>query len=193
MLANLTNALARDSGPTTLPSDMGDRLLGDDAPPRMRELVDYWDSLRVDGALPSFSDVDPVEIPWALSSIYVIRVVDGGMAFRYRLCGEEINRRYGLNLAGKSAADLFRGAAVDVVTARWRRIAGQPAACRMLCRHHTRDERAVVGDRVMLPLSDDGRTVDHILGWVAYHDKDRRNQDKIAGSETLSATWVGLP
>lgn len=193
MLATVTTANPTVTGNDGVSLGLSGHLLTDDAHPTTRCLVDYWDRLRGRRRMPSFSDVDPVDIPWALASIFVIRSLDDGSRFEYRLSGEEINRRYGKNLAGKSAADLFRGQAADVVAARWRRVAGQPAACRVLSRHHTVDDRWALGDRILLPLSSNGVTADHILGHVIYHDGDKKDRHRpFEGSETVSATWVGV-
>ena len=43
--------------------------------------------------MPSFGEFDPVDVPWALSRLYVVRVIDGGADFVYRLAGEAIHPR----------------------------------------------------------------------------------------------------
>src|SRR3546814_4191007 len=57
--------------------------------PDLLRLLGYWRSKRSGRAMPSRRDVDPTEIPWALSRIFLVdySAQDG---FRYRLAGSEI-------------------------------------------------------------------------------------------------------
>src|SRR3546814_1952574 len=59
--------------------------------PDLLRLLGYWRSKRSGRAMPSRRDVDPTEIPWALSRIFLVdySAQDG---FRYRLAGSEIAR-----------------------------------------------------------------------------------------------------
>ena len=76
--------------------------------------------------MPSFGEFDPVDVPWALSRLYVVRVIDGGADFVYRLAGEAINERHGLTLAGKRSSDLFPLEVTRQIFDRWRRITASP-------------------------------------------------------------------
>src|SRR3546814_12665218 len=78
-----------------------DDLLAADAPDELRRLVAYWIARAAGRPMPGLSDIDPVEIPWALSRVYVVRVVDGGADFVYRLAGAALTRRYPGSLAGR--------------------------------------------------------------------------------------------
>src|SRR3546814_16196999 len=62
--------------------------------PDLLRLLGYWRSKRSGRAMPSRRDVDPTEIPWALSRIFLVdySAQDG---FRCRLAGSEIASAFG--------------------------------------------------------------------------------------------------
>src|SRR3546814_15947935 len=62
--------------------------------PDLLRLLGYWRSKRSGRAMPSRRDVDPTEIPWALSRIFLVdySAQDG---FRYRLAGSELASAFG--------------------------------------------------------------------------------------------------
>src|SRR3546814_17291071 len=92
--------------------------------PDLLRLLGYWRSKRSGRAMPSRRDVDPTEIPWALSRIFLVdsSAQDG---FRYRLAGSEIASAFGrANMTGL----LFSGFL-------------PPARARSLARHQSEERR----------------------------------------------------
>jgi hypothetical protein len=71
------------------------------ADPRLKRLFTYWDGVRGKREMPSRADIDPTTVgkdllPW----IALTEVVDGGMRFRFRLCGTGLAGIAGLDLTG---------------------------------------------------------------------------------------------
>ena len=97
-------------------------LLPADAPGDLRRFVGYWIAKAAGRPMPAFADIDAVEIPWALSKVYVVRVVDGGADFVSGLAGEAINLRYLGSLAGRRVCDLMTPEAAGAGVERWRRV-----------------------------------------------------------------------
>ena len=81
-------------------------MLGPTDPPVLQDVFAYWLRLRGDRLMPRFADIDPVEIPKALSRLYILDVLPGG-DFIYRLAGEDVSDRYGPSLKGKRISEIY--------------------------------------------------------------------------------------
>lgn len=163
-----------------------------DAPDDLRRFVAYWIEKAAGQLLPAFTDIDAVQIPWALSRLYVLRVVDGGADFVYRLAGEAINQRYQGGLAGKRVTDLLQATAAAEVVSRWRRVAEGPAAYYADSEHPTASGLRLRGLRVALPLGPDGGPTDHIIGMTVFESASKSSGAVISGAETHDIRWVDL-
>lgn len=168
-----------------------DDLLPADAPGDLHRFVDYWIAKAAGRAMPAFADIDPVEIPWALSRVYVVRVVDGGSDFVYRLAGEAINDRHGTSLAGKRPGDLFPPALTRQVLDRWQRLISEPAACCTESDHPTNAGRWIRARRVLLPLGAAAGPADHVLGMTIFEAPGTAFAT-FGEAGMLKARWVRL-
>jgi hypothetical protein len=129
---------------------------------RIRELHRYWLSKHRDGALPSRSAVDPAEIRALLPYLILAELEAAPLAIRYRLVGTAV---------AKAHKDDFTGRAHETVTSlagagleqSYRRVVESRAP---VFGHSGLDlgDRTWIGfEYAILPLSDDGRTVDKCL------------------------------
>lgn len=147
-----------------------EQLLPADAPDDLRRFVAYWIDRAAGRTMPEFADIDPVDIPWALSRVYVVRVVDGGADFLYRLVGETIKERHGAPLAGRRPGDLFPPATTAHILERWRRIVAGPAACYTETEHPTNAGWRMRARRVQLPLGPAAGPVDNLLSMTIFEE-----------------------
>jgi|OM-RGC.v1.019208492 hypothetical protein len=168
-----------------------DQLLPDGAPNDLRRLVAYWIAKADGRPMPSFGEFDPVDVPWALSRLYVVRVIDGGADFVYRLAGEAINERHGLTLAGKRSSDLFPLEVTRQIFDRWRRIISEPAACYTDSEHPTNAGWRIRGRRVVLPLGIGEGPADHVLGMTIF-DSPSEVPSAINDAGLSDVRWVRL-
>lgn len=170
--------------------EIGD-LVPDGVTGAVRDFHAYWLSARGARRMPSFRDIDPVDIPWALSRIFVIDALPGG-DFRYRLAGEEIARRYDQPMKGARIGDIMEAASAIRITAWWRLIVDRRVASFVMTDHPSRTGVPVSGMRLTLPLSDDDDTVTHLLGFTHFVDK-REGFNQIVGRHHLkSMTWAAV-
>jgi len=58
--------------------------------PELRHLLDYWNRLRGDRAMPTRTEIDPKEIRRSLRFVHMYDVVEGGEDFRTRLVGSSV-------------------------------------------------------------------------------------------------------
>ena len=134
---------------------------------RLRRLFDYWTQKKGDRRVPSRSDIAPEEIVDVLPWVLIMERV--GERIRYRLVGDEVRQFYGDKLIGKyldeidldhiSAAyvDEYERAARDFVP-----VARKWIFTKLSGRH-------LEYERLILPLSTDGQTVNmYLTGAVGF-------------------------
>ncbi len=71
-----------------------------------RALLRYWRSLRQGRDIPAYTDIDPLDMRFALGSLALAETVDGGLDFRYRVYGTDLVDRSGYDLTGRYASDV---------------------------------------------------------------------------------------
>lgn len=135
----------------------------------LREIHAYWSSRIVDGRLPARRDIDATEIPRLLPNVFLLDVVPGPPTrYRFRLVGTRITVVEGEH----------RGRYLDEYTELNRNSAvlrQYEDACRGVV--YLRDNTLVWQDRdhvdytvLLLPLAEDGVTVDALLGYALYRN-----------------------
>jgi hypothetical protein len=149
--------------------------LDDELPPcdeQIRRMHEYWRDIRPAGSLmPSRRDFDPAAIPRLLPTIRLYDVHRDPWRFRYRLVGTELVRVLGCDPTGswyhenvpqaettKSYADLVFVAEGKGLC--YRR--GFPLQLAPAKDHFT-------SERILLPLAQECRDVDMVLGFTVYH------------------------
>lgn len=143
------------------------QLLPGDADELLIRFASYWLELRGTAIAPAYRDVDPVAMPWALSSIFVVERPEEG-PFVYRLCGEEMHQRLGPNLRGKSAFDVFEKSYAEWTEARWRRAADKMQASYVDTTHETAGGRVIRGQRILFPALGDDGAANFLVGVTAF-------------------------
>lgn len=180
-----------DPDATAGPTVPLEALVGEDAPRSMHDFVGYWARKRGDAWLPAFSDIDPVDIPWALSRIYIVSVRSDG-DFVYRLAGEAIAERYDRSLKGVRISDLFTGQSATPILQRWQRVASGPYAYYSHTQHSSIRGPSVTARRVMMPLGVDGRRADHLVGFTVFDEEDGAQDRFSGGLTTKDVRWCDL-
>lgn len=155
----------------------------------VRDFHAYWLATRGTRRMPSFGDIDSVDIPWALSRIFVIDALPDG-DFRYRLAGEEIARRYNQPMKGARIGDIMEAESAHRITGWWRLIVDQRIASFVMTDHPSRTGVPVKGIRLTLPLSEDGDTVSHLLGFTHFVDKRMGFQEIVGRHHLRTMTWA---
>jgi hypothetical protein len=130
----------------------------------LRRLVAYWFDKRSERSMPSRSDIDPVDIPWALSSIWLCDYQPADRRFRYRLAGEQINAFWGYNIGGRYLDELVPARRLSEAHQCLAAAYEGPSIVHDFGRIYMQDEVFATGERIILPLSDDGREVNGLLG-----------------------------
>lgn len=139
----------------------------------LRKLLAYWLAKKGDRPAPQRADIDPAEIKSLLPHLGIVDVeradVDGRpLRFRYRLAGTEIAKAYGFDLTGRYLDELDLNNHQQDITAEYARAAetGEPS-CSVF--EYTRnDGRHISYERLVLPMSSDGRIIDMLIGGCVF-------------------------
>lgn len=133
--------------------------------PDLRRLFDYWRAQRAGRPLPAAGDIDPLDIGWALSRIYLVDY-SPEQGFVYRLAGNDIAGVFGrTNLKGLRPRDFLPPERAGAVEQRFQRIVDERCIMWMKGMIYLPADRVPLGERLFLPLSDAaGESVVGVLG-----------------------------
>jgi hypothetical protein len=154
----------------------GDKVAAGRTPhPRIVRMIDHWRTLSPGpGLLPGRRHFDPLQVPDLLPNLWLVDVVRGTPnRYRYRLVGSALHdagapMRVGMfidemgDLTDQVAAHASYDGVVSSREPEWRR--GAP-----ILKHL---QFIAELERVKLPLAEDGRNVDMILGMTVFYLMD---------------------
>ncbi|MEQ9609641.1 MAG: PAS domain-containing protein [Kiloniellaceae bacterium] len=130
----------------------------------LKFLYNYWQQLARGRLVPSRADIDPACIVAVLPHIGLFDVESNPRRYRIRLMGTRIVSWYGCDLTGRyldeidfGTGDGFTFSLLDQVVDR--RVPGY-----MSGEYTKQDGRTIRYERLYMPLSDDGATVNMVIG-----------------------------
>jgi hypothetical protein len=137
----------------------------------LRLFLEAWDRLRGERAAPARRDFGPEDFKFALPHMALVDVsradADGRLTFRYRLVGSSLDMRLGSGLTGKVVAAATDGPIVSMYDAYAASAAWMtPTHAYLRVRHADGIRRSF--ERLVLPLSSDGASVDMLAVCIAY-------------------------
>lgn len=139
--------------------------------PRVRAFYEYWDAKRGRRLMPSRSDIDPAEIVAFLPSIIILDVVSQDpLRLRYRLVGTMEAEARGGDPTGKLVGEAFHGRSAQEVLENYRLIVTRAAPVYdgdYVSLPKPQDGALEEMGTILLPLSDDGHTVNKVVVFTA--------------------------
>lgn len=160
--------------------------------PTLRALYRHWLVARGDKPMPARKAIDPMAIPEALPNLFLYTYDSKGGAalapelpagrFYCRLAGEQINLMVGTVCSKRFLDQIFQPSVFRVVHGRYHTIVTRPTILHMHGVVKMANDLKVPGERLVLPLGDDGVTGDALVGAAVYHLS-------LPGQPT--AAWVG--
>jgi hypothetical protein len=137
--------------------------------PALLQLYNYWDSRREGRNYPSRRHLDPTDFPYALGKVFLVDVLCEPLRFQYRL--------FGTHLVDCARYDLTGKLAEDIPSPEMREFFQESYG--LVIKHrepfHSIGERILDGhthrfEVALMPLSNNGRKIDMILGYLQYSD-----------------------
>jgi hypothetical protein len=155
------------------------------------EIAQHWNAARGSRAMPGWNDIRPAKISRHLSILWSWRYDRPTDSFTGRLAGDAIEAIFGKSFRGTAMTDLFDPSEYPAIFARHRRVVTEPCFFRghgVVFRHLSRYGR---GERIIMPLADNGADGDGILGATVYQSiMGTIADDRAAGAE--QEEWFGL-
>jgi len=138
--------------------------------PEIVDLFDYWCARRGARAMPSRKDVDPVQIPKHLPNLMLVDVLRDPLRFRYRLVGTRVVAASTDDRTGQFFDQVRFFDANPAVAKHYEAVVANAEPHYSDEPFHNRQSDSIYRvQRLLLPLSSDGVSVDMIL--VYFHFK----------------------
>ncbi|MBI3452005.1 MAG: PAS domain-containing protein [Rhodospirillales bacterium] len=133
---------------------------------KIQALYEYWQRRRGTRRIPSRSDIDPLDVPVLLPHLFLIDVPLAGWPLTYRLAGTAVAALFGQELTGQAVGEGTLNDYRDEVHVRYAAIIAsqRPFYHQARLRERTNDFTDI--ERLILPLSDDEKRVNMLLGMV---------------------------
>ncbi len=129
----------------------------------LRRLYEYWLAKKQDRIAPARGDIDPGELREILPSLFLVEAVGSPARYRYRLVGTEVVKQFGEEITGRFMDQVDLDHVAGRVQAEYDEAATkrEPIVSRW---NYSKDGgRHVEYERLILPLSADGRVIDMFL------------------------------
>jgi hypothetical protein len=134
----------------------------------LRDVALHWFKARGGKRMAAWRDIDPIQIAAHLPIIWSWRYDIGSETFTGRLAGESIVAAFGKSLRGAHMGDFCPSAAYPAWYARNRRVVTEPCYSYEYGAVFRHIDRVGSGERIILPIADDGETGDGIFGATLY-------------------------
>lgn len=131
---------------------------------RLRIFLDHYLKVRAERSMPSRRDIDPLSLGPVLPFIWLSDYEADYGTFRYRLAGEEVNAVFGSRITGKLLSEIVKGQRFVNVNQLFLRVITEEIALHAEGPVYRCTDRMTLGERLVLPLSSDGRTADGLIG-----------------------------
>lgn len=136
--------------------------------PDLQAVAEHWNEARADRALPGWKDLSPKRIAKQLTSIWSYTYNFQGDEFTGRLAGDRIVGIFGKTFRGVPMSQIYPTKDFPKLFDRCKRVINEPSLFHghgMVFMHLGRPAR---GERIILPLGDDGMCGDGVLGATVY-------------------------
>lgn len=146
--------------------------IGDVESPIVRAGIDYWLKVRGDRKFPTREDVSPRAIADLLRHVVLVKVIDGGTDYEYRIVGDAHVVAHGFCMQGKKLSQMDEHAPgygpvlKDLYDNPVRRRG--PLAIRGWLSKGEEAFEFVYSESVFLPLGPNDDTVDHVINFAVY-------------------------
>jgi len=156
--------------------------------PDLQRIAVHWNQARGGRAMPGWHDIRPSQIAPQLPFIWVYRYDRAADRFTGRLAGDPIENTFGKSFRGTPMTELYPKEEYSRLFARAKRVACEPALFHSDGMVFIHVERFGQGERIIMPLGDDGILGDGIFGATTYESF----RGKPAEGAVENETWFAL-
>lgn len=137
---------------------------------RLGRLHAYWDGKRAGRRMPSRADIDPIEMREWLGNLLLAEFFGDVERYRVRIDGTNLIAHGGGDRTGKGSETLTSGEERNLIRAQYKVVldSGEPAYFE--ARFTNSEGRFLREQKLLLPLSNDGATVNMVLAGIYYQN-----------------------
>lgn len=147
-----------------------------EADPRLHEVYAYWQSKRGQRPMPARRDINPADMKAVLPHLMLVDV-EPGPRFRYRLFGTAVSEAFGLDATGQYIDVVMVGPYKAFLLGLYGDMLAMKKPIYSTSIYGTKRDTKMWTQRLMLPLSSDGTTVDMVLACQVFlHGSPLRTQ-----------------
>ncbi|MEI9991378.1 MAG: PAS domain-containing protein [Rhizomicrobium sp.] len=144
--------------------------------PIVRQGLDYWCALKGARSYPTRTDIKPRDLAPLLRNVVLIKVIDAGQDYEYRIVGDAHVISHGFSMQGRRVSDIDQflpgyGAVLKRLYDRALR-KRDVYAFRGWMERGVRDKHFIYSESVFMPMGPDEATVDHVLNFSVYSPHD---------------------
>lgn len=143
-----------------MPGELSDNIQSKD----LRAIFQFWLSKCQGDKLPSRADIDPVEFGRLLSKVFLIDVMEASPKYRIRLMTSEFEAQFGEAVTGRYVEDLDLGLDKEAILRGYDQLVASREPFHMSSTYEKEDGRVMRFERIAMPLSASGKSVDMVLG-----------------------------
>lgn len=143
---------------------MTDSIPFKDADPRLHAVLGYWSGKKGGRPMPARRDIDPLELGSGILPHLMLVDVEAGPRFRYRLFGTVVSEHFGMDATGRYIDEVMIGQYKDFILGLYGDVIAMKKPVYSTSVYGPQAERNMLTQRLMLPLSGDGKNVDMVLG-----------------------------
>lgn len=137
--------------------------------PRLARLYAYWQARRGERLMPSRGDIDPIEMKEWLGNLVLIEFLGGGVEnFRIRVDGTNIAEYSGSDRTGTGAERITSAQERRVLFVQYGAVLDQRRPAYHETEFTNSEGRFMREEKLLLPLSADGDTVNMVLAGIYY-------------------------
>jgi hypothetical protein len=160
--------------------------LGHIESPRLLNVARHWLVARGGRRMPGWRDIDPLAIAAELPIVWSWKYDRLADSFTGRLAGDDVDAVFGKSMRGVPMKDFFDARFYELVFARHRRVVTEPALAHGSGPVFVHADRYGQGERIILPLADDGEHGDGLIGATVYPlPSDGESGAELAVAETV--------
>jgi hypothetical protein len=131
--------------------------------PLIQRIHAYWESKLAGRKMPRREDIVPEELGDLLPWVMLVEVVGDPTRFRLRLVGTGVVREYGREITGRYVDELDLGGWQGAVLDDYRRAVCECRPVASSYDYQKTDRRWITYERILLPLANDGTTVNMLF------------------------------
>jgi hypothetical protein len=129
--------------------------------------AEYWRSRLNGRRFPARGDLQPRDLAGILRDMVLVKIIEGGADYEYRIVGDAQAQAYTVPLQGRRISEISVAAPwfghIAAFTYEYVRRSGEPVAMRGGVGHEFPEARFVYHESVFLPLGTNDDAVDHLL------------------------------